>query len=116
VTLADVISSDFAAFAAASEFGETVVYRPKSGAGPFTIPAVVLRHEPRAAAGDQRAQYRGAHVHVRYSTNTALGIATPSESGDALDVVLRHGQPAQTCRVKSVRVGLPGRWILEVAG
>jgi len=116
VTLQDEIPDDAAVFVDADAFGETVVYRPAAG-GAYTIPAAVVRAEPAGRPEHRRARYRQARVWVRNSSDTSVGVASPSERGDPpdkVDVVLRVGEAAVTCAVTSVVSGDRGLWELEV--
>lgn len=101
---------------------ETVVYRAKDPAlsrgteypTAYTIPAHVVREEPDTGGELSRARQHAAIVLVQNSADPTVGVANPSERGDKLDVVLRKGQPAVQCRVKSVSRGDAGLWRLEV--
>lgn len=109
--LRDQVVSDAAAFVAAADLGELVTYRPKAG-GTLSIYALVLRAEPDQRSETARARFQSATVFVR--NHATLGVTNPTEHGDRVDVVLRTGAVAVTCRVTSVRAGDEGMWELEV--
>ncbi len=113
MTLTDQIAADSALLVAASDFGELVTYRPASGAGPFTLAAMVMRTEPATRPETIHGVAARARVLVRNHADPAKGILLPSKL-DRMDVMLRQGEAARACRVTEVLGGDAGVWTLEV--
>lgn len=113
MTLADQMIADAALFVNPEDFGETVLYRPASGEGPFTLPALVLRTEAEPRRETARSLVDQARVMVRKSADTSVGIAAPVSDRDRMDVVFREGQAAKTGTVQ-VLGGDVAMWTLLV--
>lgn len=113
MSLLDQLASDAAAFFLMGDFEENVTYTPNGGTA-ITIPAVVFQEEPSNDRPETpRAKFHGCALALRNSTDPALGIASVDTDGDTVDVVLRKGEPATTCRVARILSVDEGVWVLE---
>ena len=104
--------NDASAVLSKSDNGESVTYRPSAG-GTLSRTALVVRAEPDLVQGQSEfARYQRATVWIR--NDATLGITAPNDNGDKVDVALREGDAAVTCRVVKVVAGDSGLWELEV--
>lgn len=109
-----LLALDAVVFTDSDAWGETVGYRPKTGGGPNTIPAIVFREEPDSGPESSRFRQRRVEVFIANNGDVTKGVAQPDEDGDKLDVILRVGESATLARVTSVINGDEGGWLLEV--
>jgi len=93
MSLHDLIEDDASLFVSTSDFGETVVYRTRSGTA-RSISAVVFRQVAEAIEDESRS-LTVFEVHVINSTSTGISPTEIDLGGDTLDLADRVGKTAR---------------------
>jgi hypothetical protein len=94
MSLRDMIESDASLFVSTSEFGESVIYRTRSGTA-RTINATVFRQQAELISDDENRTVPVFEVHVINSATTGIATEEINLGGDTLDIADRVGKTAR---------------------
>ena len=94
MTLRDMIEDDASLFVSTTEFGESVIYRTRSGTA-RTINAVVFRQTAEVISEDENRVVPVFEVHVINNSSTGIATSEIDLGGDTLDIADRVGKTAR---------------------
>ncbi len=111
MSLRDSIQTDAAIFVRSTEFGESVIYRPRQKSE-RTISATVFRQVAESIEDENRSSVV-FEVHVINSTTTGISSEELDLGGDAIDLADRTGKTARPRAIVQILDSDEGMLILQ---